>query len=300
MLRLSCFGTQLHECGATVSIRVVPRRIVPNDTKDGRMKPNTIRALLEAGQPTVGTHLFLTDPVVVETIGRTGAFDYVEILAQYAAFDLPRLEELCRAAELHALGTMIKLDWEGHRFYAQRSVASGFESVLFADSRSADDVRDCVRCLTPDTPEHGGLFGIGPRRHVLPAYFRTPDYLQVLTDTVVAIMVEKHAAVEALDEILAVEGVDMVQWGPGDYSLSIGRPGEQRSKAVRDVERRVFEACRDAGVPARAEIASVEDARYFMDLGVRHFCIGHDLHVLHDVLKDRGEELRSALAAGVS
>ena len=39
-------------------------------------------------------------------------------------------------------------------------------------------------------------------------------------------MIEKASAVEQLDEILAVPGVDMVQWGPADYSMSIGRSGE--------------------------------------------------------------------------
>jgi len=42
---------------------------------------------------------------------------------------------------------------------------------------------------------------------------------------VVILMIEKREAVERLDEILAVPGIDMIQWGPGDYTVSIGSRG---------------------------------------------------------------------------
>ena len=99
---------------------------------------------------------------------------------------------------------MIKLDWECRGFYAQRSVGAGFESVLFADIRSADDARASVRYVRPDTPEHGGLFSAGTRRHAFPAY-GGPIYIRSVADTVVVIMIEKASAVEALEEILGVK-----------------------------------------------------------------------------------------------
>ena len=102
------------------------------------MRPNRLRELFESNATTIGTHLFLCDPIVVEMIGHTGVFDYVEFLAEYSAYDLRGLEDFCRAAELSKLGSMIKVDFENHAFVAQRAVGAGFESVLFADARSAD------------------------------------------------------------------------------------------------------------------------------------------------------------------
>jgi 2-keto-3-deoxy-L-rhamnonate aldolase RhmA len=260
------------------------------------VRPNSIRALLDAGGPTLGTHLFLTSPTVVEIVGHTQAFDYVEFLAEYAPYDLDALENFCRTAELHSLGTMIKVDWEGHRFISQRSVGAGFESVLFTDPRSADDVRDCIRGLRPDTPEGQGFFGVAPRRHALPLYGGTATYVQALNDVVIAVMVEKASAVAQLEEVLAVPGIDMIQWGPADYAMSLGRPGETGSKEVKDVEKRVIETCRSAGIRARAEINSAEDAKYYADLGIRDFCLGYDLFALYFTLKDGGERLRAILA----
>jgi len=64
------------------------------------MRPNKLRQLLNAGQPTIGTRVHSTWPSIVELIGHTGLFDYVEFLAEYAPFDLYALDNFCRAVEL--------------------------------------------------------------------------------------------------------------------------------------------------------------------------------------------------------
>ena len=105
-------------------------------------------------------------------------------------------------------------------------------------------------------------------------------------------MIEKASAVEQLDEILAVPGIDMIQWGPADYSMSIGRPGEWNHPDVRRVERDVFERCIKAGVPPRAELNNPKDAARFLEMGVKDFCMGTDLYVIYDWMRDNGKALR--------
>ena len=69
----------------------------------------------------------------------------------------------------------------------------------------------------------------------------TDAYVQALEDVVLVLMIEKREAVEQLDEILAVPGIDMIQWGPADYAMSIGRPGGWDHPEVKAVERDVIE-----------------------------------------------------------
>ena len=69
---------------------------------------NTFRESLVAGHPTLGTHFMFTDPDIPELIGDTGLFDYGEFSAEYAAFDLPLLYHLARAAQGGGLPLMIK------------------------------------------------------------------------------------------------------------------------------------------------------------------------------------------------
>ncbi len=260
------------------------------------MRANKLRELLRAGKPSIGTRVNTVDPAIVEVLGHTGLYDYVEFLAEYAPYDLHDLDNFCRAVELFDMSAVIKVDQEPRGYQAQRAIGAGFQGVLFTDCRSAEDVRQCVRLVRPETPEDGGLHGVGVRRFTYVGHVADAAYVQALRDVVVMIMIEKRQAVEQLEEILAVPGVDMIQWGPADYSMSIGRPGEWNAPEIKAAERRVFETALRMGVQPRAEISSAEQARYYLDLGVRHFNIGSDIWVLYSWWKTNGEGLRKALA----
>ena len=80
------------------------------------MKPNVLRQKLESGEPTVSTHIHSTWPSVVEAVGHTGIYDYVEFVAEYGPSDLHDLDNLARAAELFDMGMMIKVD-QSHQAY---------------------------------------------------------------------------------------------------------------------------------------------------------------------------------------
>jgi 4-hydroxy-2-oxoheptanedioate aldolase len=258
------------------------------------MRSNRLRELLDGDLCTIGTRLQSVAPTTVEIVGHTGLFDYVEFLAEYAPFDLHDLENFCRAAELHNMSTMIKVEppW---RSVAQRAIGSGFQSVLFADCCTSDDAGECVRVVRPDTPVDLGTYGAATRRMALMSFAGDPDYVQALRDIVIIMMIEKASAVDQLDRILTVDGIDMVQWGPTDYSMSNGQPGARNSPEVKRVERQVIDTCLQAGVPPRAEIGSVDDAKYYLDLGIRHFSLGTDISILFQWLRTSGENLRKAI-----
>jgi 2-keto-3-deoxy-L-rhamnonate aldolase RhmA len=259
------------------------------------VRPNRLRQLLTDGRPSIGTHVHATWPTIVEVVGHTGRYDYVEFSGEYAPYDLHGLDDFCRAAELHGLGTMIKLDQEPRTWLAQRAVGAGFQSVLFADVRTADDARACVRTVRPDTPTGGGIYGAADRRMSYWNQAAGADYITALEEIVVVLMIEKRQAVEQLDEILAVPGIDMIQWGPADYAMSIGRPGGWFDPDVREVERDVLTRALAAGVQPRAEITDPADAQRYLDLGVRHFCIGTDMQILYAWWAERGAALGEIL-----
>jgi 4-hydroxy-2-oxoheptanedioate aldolase len=260
------------------------------------MRTNKLRELLSAGKPSIGTRVHNSWPSVVEAIGHTGMFDYVEFLAEYAPFDLYALDNFCRAVELFDMSAVIKIDQEPRGWLGQRGIGAGFQGVLFADCRSVEDVQRCVRIVRPETPEDGGIHGVGTRRFTYMGYGGSPEYVQALRDVVVMIMIEKRSAVEQLEEVLSVGGIDMVQWGPSDYSMSIGRPGERDAPEVRAAARKVFETALKMGVQPRAEIGSVDQAKYYLDMGVRHFSLGTDLSILYGWWRQNGDALRKVLS----
>lgn len=260
------------------------------------MKPNKLREKLKAGEPTLGTRIHSCWPAIVEAVGHTGLYDYVEYVGEYGTFDLHDLDNMCRAAELYGMGMMFKIDRSNQHFLAQRAIGSGFGSILFTDCRTEEDAKECVRITKPDTPEDKGLYSVYTRRNTYMGYGGGQDYVQAMRDTVVVLMIEKKEAVENLEAILSVPGVDMVQWGPSDYSMSVGKAGHRNDPAVLDAKKEVFKTALAMGVHPRAEIGSPDEAKEYLDMGVRHFNMAVDISILYSWWKSNGEKLRKALS----
>ena len=187
------------------------------------MKKNKLRYLLDNNLPSVATRIWSSWPYIIEAAAASGNFDYIEFAAEYAPFSQYDLENICRAAELHNISTMIKVDFQNRFYVAQRAMASGFQSVLFTDHTTPDEVRESIRMIRPHTPEDGGRFGFPNRRWIGFQPNNTQmDYAKMVRDTVIVFMIEKKEAMDNIEEICSIPGVDMVQFGPSDYSMSRG------------------------------------------------------------------------------
>jgi 2-keto-3-deoxy-L-rhamnonate aldolase RhmA len=268
------------------------------------MRPNRLRQKLEAGLPTLGTHVLSSWPTLVELVGAAGGhYDYVEFVAEYAPFSLHDLDNLGRALELAGVAGMIKVEQGEYTHQAMRAIGSGFQSVLFADIRTVEDAKlavSAVRAETPGNRRGFGLTGVGMRRDVgTNREGGSPAYVKALDEAVVVIMVEKRQCVEDLDAILDVPGIDMVQFGGSDYSMSIGKPGERTHPDVKAAERKTIETALRRGIPPRVEIAEPEQAAPYLEMGVKHFCIGWDVGILTAFWRTRGETMQRLLGGSV-
>ena len=108
-------------------------------------------------------------------------------------------------------------------------------------------------------------------------------------------MIEKKQAVENLDAILSVPGIDMIQFGPSDYAMSIGSIGDWNHPKVRDVERHVIRESLARGIAPRAEISHPRQAERYFEMGVKHFCMGWDMSILHEWFTQTGGPMRELL-----
>jgi len=210
------------------------------------------------------------------------------------------LDNIGRALELAALTGMIKVEQTQWTHQAMRAIGSGFQSVLFADVRTVEDARACVAAVRAETlnPRRGqGLLGVGMRRDVgTVREAGSPSYVEALDNAVVALMVEKRECVEDIDAVLSVPGIDMVQFGPADYAMSIGRAGEWTHPDVLKAEQLTIETALKKGLHPRVEISEPSEAERYLKMGVKHFCIGWDVEILHTFWRTRGESMHDLLA----
>jgi len=261
------------------------------------MLGNKLRELIKKGKPTIGTRVLSTWPGIVELIGQTGLFDYVEFVGEYAPWTLYDLENFVRTCELYGMSSMIKVDGTLRSYIAAKAFQSGIQNFLFADIRTVDDAKEAIRAVKL---EPKGIMGIGNFRIGGYVFERcsVADYKRLNEDSVIAIMVEKKSALENLEEILSLKEIDMVQFGPWDYSLSIGLSGETwglSDEKVKEAEIYTIKTAIKMGKRPRVEINNLDLIQKYINLGVIDFSLGIDVRILYDFWKENGEKLRKIL-----
>ena len=91
----------------------------------------------------------------------------------------------------------------------------------------------------------------------------------------------------------------MVQFGPGDYSLSLGLPGQRRHPKVREAELKTIHTALEKGIRPRLEIGSInykiEDLKEYAALGVKDFHLPSEGKFIYEWLKKHGEVLKNTL-----
>lgn len=241
------------------------------------MKENLLRSLLDAGRPTVGTRIWSAWPVIAEACASTGSIDYIEFVAEYAPFTQFDLENLARACENSGVASMIKVDFQNRFYVAQRATAAGFQAVLFTDHTTAAEVEESVYNTYPSVCGEG-RFGFSNNRWIGYQPYRTQtEHAQAVKKVVRAFMIEKAEAMENIEEICSVPGVDMVQFGPSDYCMSRGWDLKDHRKEAREAEEKMIRVALEHGVAPRCECDTLEKAEYYRSLGVRHFSIGDEI-----------------------
>lgn len=264
------------------------------------MIKNRLRELLEKDKPTIGTHMIGTWPLVVEEIGAIGKYDYVEFSSEYSPWEwIIRLEDMVRAAELVGLSTMVKIDPTPKTYLIQRSLATGVQSVLVTDCHDAEEVEEAIKAVKPEPEGVGSLrmsrrFSLALREQ--PDFRKAmEDYVRSLDEVVICLMIEKKGAVENLEDILSIEGVDMIQWGPADYSVTkrTGYNVPFRDEESWKTELKVIKTALEMDIRPRIE-CGVKDMQKYIDLGARDFCIGTDT-VYKQKWAEEGSEIRKIL-----
>ena len=265
------------------------------------MRRNLLRERLDTGKPTVGTHILSAWPTLVELIGHSKQYDYVEFTAEYAPFTMHDLDNLGRSFELMNMAGMIKIEQTQYTHQAMRAIGAGFQSVLFADIRSVEDARLAVDAVRAETTmvrgaRGRGRLGVGMRRDVgTVREGGSPAYVDALNEVVIAIMVEKKSCVDDLDRILSVPGIDMVQFGASDFSMSIGKTAQYNHADVLAAETKTIQTALKKGLHPRVELRDPSQAQRYLEMGVKHFCIGWDVRILADWWDTKGAEMRKLL-----
>ena len=198
----------------------------------------------QAGEPVLGAWLAIPNSYVAEAVSRQG-FDYVCVDLQHGMIDYPDATELLLA--IQAGGSLPIARVPSNDLGAiNRMLDAGAMGIIVPLIDSVADVEAAVQaCRYPPV----GRRSYGPNRAAL-AF--GSGYFESANESVLCIpMIETSGALDAIEDLVAVPGVDAVYVGPNDLSLSLGLPpGPDNGDPYQAAYRRIAEVCSGAGVVA--------------------------------------------------
>lgn len=231
------------------------------------MKRNRMKEKLRAGEPVYGVSVMIPSPQIVEMVGAAG-FDWVLLDCEHGTLTLESVELMAMAAEACGI-TAIARPVSRSAEHILQVLDRGVMGVQVPHVNTAADAREVIAAVKYHPLGRRSL-AAGTRAAVYDSHGTLADHVKAANDaTLIAVQLEDREAIENIDELLKVEGIDVFFIGPSDLSQSMGHPGNPKAAAVAQAIdasfRKMLAAGRTPGTPATAD-----NVRDVLGKGVRY------------------------------
>lgn len=246
----------------------------------------TFRKRLRAGETLLGTLVTLPTAAIAEILAEVG-FDWLFIDGEHGPFDTYDVLTMLQAVG-DRVACVVRVPGS-EEAPIKKILDQGAEGIIVPQLNTVDQAAAVVR-YARYWP--GGSRGVGLSR--AQGYgLRFQDYLQTANDHVAVIVQAEHSrAVENIESIIKVEGIDAVLVGPYDLAASLGKMGQIDDPAVTDAIEHVTKTCQAAGMPLGYFGASAAALRPVMDRGYTLITAGVDVLFLAGAARKLLDELR--------
>jgi 2-keto-3-deoxy-L-rhamnonate aldolase RhmA len=234
---------------------------------------NPVKKTLREGKPVIGLTVTVPSPEVALQAARLG-FDFVWIEMEHSAITLETARNMVLATQGTATAPFIRVP-VNELWTAKRALDVGALGVIFPFTSTPELARQAVAaCKYPPL----GLRGAGPGLASLrwPAPGGYADFAD--KNAMVVIIIEQKQAVENIDAILAVPGIDVVFIGPYDLSHSYGFRGRQTPE-VKEAMAKVVAAAKRRNIPV-GRPAGANDIGEYIKEGFRFFQASSELGMM--------------------
>jgi len=256
------------------------------------MDSNPVIDKMKRGEATVGTWSTTGDPSVIEVMAYMTDLDWITVDFEHNAIDVSTAVNCLRAAQGSGKPMFARVPY-GEKVWIKRILDIGFMGIVAPDVKNAEQAREIVQAAkyAPD-----GIRGIGSARGQIaygPNFFKKANEM-----TLVVIMIEDPAAVDQIDEIMAVPGVDVCFIGPNDLAQNMGVPIGLDNKHPDHIAavQKVVDAGKRHGVFTGAHTASGEEAARRIKQGMQWFPISSDAGMLKMGVEGQLPQRDAALA----
>jgi 2-keto-3-deoxy-L-rhamnonate aldolase RhmA len=253
---------------------------------------NNVKEKLERDEVVASMTVRLIRTIEIARIARTAGFDSLYVDLEHSSFSLETCGQICMAAVEAGIAPFVRVPANTPDYIA-RVLEGGALGIIAPHVRSADEARAVVRAAKfSPLGERSNASGLP---HLQFRSFPAPEAYAALNQaTMVIVQFESAAALDKTEEIVGVDGVDMVLVGLNDLLADWGIPGQYDHPRVREAYAATIAACRKhgkhcgvGGLSTRPDL--VAD---FVRMGARYVSTGTDLAFLMSACTARAKQVR--------
>ena len=237
---------------------------------------NTFKQALANGETVIGCWLSLANSFSTEAMGTTG-FDWLLVDSEHSPNDIRSLREQLIALDTSPSTAVVRVPI-GETWIIKQVLDIGAQNILVPMVESAEEARELVRaCRYP--PD--GIRGVGYVTTRAGGFGKIPDYGKTADEQIcLLVQVENRAGLEALDEILKIDGIDGVFIGPADLSADLGHMSDMMHPDMQKVIMSSIEKIAASGKAPGILSLNDEMTQKSLDAGARFVAVGIDMITL--------------------
>jgi 2-keto-3-deoxy-L-rhamnonate aldolase RhmA len=263
---------------------------MPTPLRD--MLRNAVKDKLARGEVVASMTARLVPGNEIVRIAKTAGFDALYVDLEHSSFSIDTASQISLMALEVGIPAFVRVP-DNTPDYVSRVLDGGALGVIAPGVRSADEARAVVAAAKFPPVGERGFGGALPQLQ-----FRTfpaaETFAAVNDVTMVIVQCESGARLERIDEIVAVEGVDLVLIGTNDLLADLGLPGEFDHPGVKDAYARTIAACRKRGkhVGVGGLASRPDPVAEFVKMGARFVSTGTDLAFLLGAATQKAQQVR--------
>ena len=238
------------------------------------MRPSKVKQIWKEGGIALGTLVKSIDPIHSEALSQMG-FDFLWYDLEHSDKSVETFSDLSRAARVGDVDVLARpARWEYMRM--GRLMEAGAHGIMYPRCESADEAKEVIRWSKFHPLGERGFDG-GSADNNFGSY-PADDYTKKANEeTWIAIQIESPAALPQVCEIAEVEGVDCIFFGPGDFSLLSGKPGQIKHEEVLTTAKQIAEDTLAAGKVFGTLVFDMDHSKFMQDIGAKLLIHGADI-----------------------
>ena len=253
------------------------------------MRPSRIKAKLAQNMPALVTSVSFSDPLLYELTSLMG-FDGIWLDMEHHAHSLEAANNYIRAARVGASDIIVR-PAKGEFMRMARMLEAGAKGIMYPRCDDAAEAAQVVRWAKFAPLGERGIDAAGPDAPYCSMALQ--EYIETANrETFIIIQLEHAGAVDRVDEIAAVPGIDILMLGPADFSVLSGFPGQMDHPNILDAKKRIAKAARNAGIHWGTTCGTPRQIEESLELGAHFICHGADIFLIKRGLEQIREDCR--------